>query len=61
VALSVWKEIRNESKIPETMVWFLCCNDILYRIHLGPKSQPNVVHPDKLKPYVGENRPMWFS
>lgn len=36
-------------------------NDVLYRIQLGPKSQPKVVHHDKLKPYVGENGPMWFS
>ena len=36
-------------------------NVVLYRIQLGPKSQPKVVHHDKLKPYVGENGPMWFS
>ena len=35
-------------------------NDVLYRIKLGPKSKPKVVHHDKLKPYVGENPPNWF-
>jgi hypothetical protein len=28
---------------------------------LSPKSKPKVVHHDKLKPYVGENRPTWFT
>ena len=35
-------------------------NDVLYRIKLGPRCKPKVVHHDKLKPYVGENRPTWF-
>jgi hypothetical protein len=36
-------------------------NDVMYRIKLSPKSKPKVVHHDKLKPYVGENRPTWFT
>jgi hypothetical protein len=36
-------------------------NDVMYRIKLSSKSKPKVVHHDKLKPYVGENRPTWFT
>ena len=36
-------------------------NGVMYRIKLSPKSKPKVVHHDKLKPYVGENRPTWFT
>lgn len=35
-------------------------NDVLFRIQSGPKSKPLVVHHDKLKPYVGEDKPDWF-
>jgi hypothetical protein len=30
-------------------------NDVLYRIKIGPKSKPRVVHHNKLKPYRGDN------
>ena len=36
-------------------------NDVMYCIKLSPRSQPKIVHHDKLKPYVGENRPTWFQ
>jgi hypothetical protein len=36
-------------------------NDVMYCIKLSPRSQPKVVHHNKLKPYVGENRPTWFT
>ncbi|CAC5382342.1 unnamed protein product [Mytilus coruscus] len=36
-------------------------NDVLYRIQLGPKKKPKVVHHDKLKPYLGDHGPTWFS
>ncbi|CAG2253617.1 unnamed protein product [Mytilus edulis] len=36
-------------------------NDVLYRIQLGPRMKPKVVHHDKLKPYLGDHGPIWFS
>ncbi|CAG2219664.1 unnamed protein product [Mytilus edulis] len=36
-------------------------NDVLYRIQLGPRMKPKVVHHDKLKPYLGDHGPTWFS
>ena len=35
-------------------------NNVLYKIQEGPKSKSKVVHYDKLKPYLGENKPTWF-
>ena len=36
-------------------------NDVLYRIKEGPRFHPKVVHHDRLKPYKGENKPIWFE
>ncbi|CAC5413343.1 unnamed protein product [Mytilus coruscus] len=36
-------------------------NDVIYRIQKGPKTKPKVVHQDRLKPYLGENVPVWFN
>ena len=36
-------------------------NDVLFRIQSGPKAKPIVVHHDKLKPYLGEDKPDWFG
>jgi hypothetical protein len=36
-------------------------NDALYRIKIGPKSKPRVVHHNKLKPYRGDNWPVAIS
>ena len=36
-------------------------NDVIYRIQKGPKMKPKVVHQDRLKPYLGENVPVWFN
>ena len=36
-------------------------NEVLFRIQSGPKAKPQVVHHDKLKPYLGEDKPEWFS
>jgi len=36
-------------------------NDVLYRIKLSSKAKAKVVHHDKLKPYVGDNQPPWFT
>ena len=30
-------------------------NDVIYKIHLGGKSKPKIVHHDRLKPYNGSN------
>ena len=35
-------------------------NDVLFRIQAGPRNKPLVVHHDKLKPYLGEDKPDWF-
>ena len=35
-------------------------NDVLFRIQSGLKAKPVVVHHDKLKPYLGEDKPTWF-
>ena len=35
-------------------------NDILYKIQLSPQAKPKVVHYDRLKKYLGENKPTWF-
>ncbi|VDI75512.1 Hypothetical predicted protein [Mytilus galloprovincialis] len=36
-------------------------NDVIYRIQKGPKTKPKVVHQDRLKPYLGENVPIWLN
>ncbi|VDI21707.1 Hypothetical predicted protein [Mytilus galloprovincialis] len=36
-------------------------NDVIYRIQKGPKTKPKVVHQDRLKPYLGEDVPVWFN
>ena len=36
-------------------------NEVLFRIQSGQKAKPQVVHHDKLKPYLGEDKPEWFS
>ena len=38
-----------------------CINDLVYRIQLGPKSKPKVVHRNRLWSYTGHNPPTWFS
>ena len=38
-----------------------CINDLVYRIQLGPKSKPKVVHRNSLWSYTGHNPPTWFS
>lgn len=35
-------------------------NEVLFRIQSGPKTKPIIVHHDKLKPYLGEDKPAWF-
>ena len=34
-------------------------SDVTYRIQDSLKSKPKVVHSDRLKPYLGENKPNW--
>ena len=34
--------------------------DVLYQSQRGPRGKPKLVHYDKLKPYLGENKPIWF-
>ena len=36
-------------------------NDLVYRIQLGPRSKPKVVHFNRLWRYQGENPPQWFA
>ena len=35
--------------------------DVLYQIQRNPRGKPKLVHHDKLKPYLGENKPTWFN
>ena len=35
-------------------------NDLIYRIQLGPRSRPRVVHFNRLWKYHGENPPRWL-
>ena len=41
------------------MIVVECLNEVLFRIQSGPKSKPQVVHHDKLKPYLGEDKSEW--
>ena len=34
--------------------------EVLFRIQSSPKTKPIIVHNDKLKPYMGEDKPDWF-
>ena len=36
-------------------------NNIVYRIQLGPKSKPKVVHRNRLWKYSGQDIPTWFQ
>ena len=38
-----------------------CINDLVYRIQLGPKTKPKVVHWNRLWHYSGHNPPTWLS
>ena len=37
-----------------------CINDLIFRIQLGPKTKPKVVHHNRLWKYQGEHPPTWF-
>ncbi|KAJ8017967.1 hypothetical protein HOLleu_44301 [Holothuria leucospilota] len=34
--------------------------DVVYRVKMGPKRRPQVVHCDRLKPYLGDDPPLWL-
>ena len=36
-------------------------NDVLFRIQSRQRTKPIVVHHDKLKPYLGDDKPDWFD
>ena len=36
-------------------------NDLVYRVQLGPKSKPKVIHRNRLWQYRGQTPPTWFS
>ena len=36
-------------------------NDVLFRIQSGQRTKPIVVHHEKLKPYLGDDKPDWFD
>lgn len=36
-------------------------SDVTYRIQETQRSKPKVVHSDRLKPYLGENKPNWMD
>ena len=35
--------------------------DFLYQIQKSPLEKPKLVHYDKLKSYLGKNKPTWFN
>ena len=36
-------------------------NDVLFRIQSGQRTKPLVACHDKLKPYLGDDKPDWFD
>ena len=36
-------------------------NDLVYRVQETAHSKPKVVHYNRLTPYKGENKPIWFT
>ena len=36
-------------------------NDLVYRIQLGPRLKPKVVHRNRLWKYSGRNPPIWYK
>ena len=38
-----------------------CINDLIFRIQLGPRMKPKIIHHNRLWKYCGENPPTWFS
>ena len=38
-----------------------CLNDLVYRIQLGPRTKPKVVHRNRLWKYSGANPPCWLT
>ncbi|PIK57505.1 Retrovirus-related Pol polyprotein from transposon [Apostichopus japonicus] len=35
-------------------------SDVIYRVKMRPKKKPQVVHHNRLKPYIGEDPPLWL-
>ena len=52
-------KLQRPWKGPMVVVGVL--NDVLFRIQSGPKAKSVIVHHDKLKPYLGEDKPEWFA
>ena len=44
-----------------TYVVTKCINDLIYKIQLGSRTKPKIVHHDRLWKYKGENPPTWFQ
>ena len=63
VGSAVWLHKPNRTKLQRNCegpyVVINKINDVIYRIRKGPKYKPKVVHQDRLKPYKGENPPLW--
>ena len=50
-------KLRNHWRGPFLIVKKI--SDVTYRIQESLKSKPKVVHSDRLKPYLGKNKPNW--
>ncbi|KAL3851759.1 hypothetical protein ACJMK2_015470 [Sinanodonta woodiana] len=35
-------------------------NDVLYRVQKDRRSKPKVVHSDRLRPYLSQDKPNWL-
>lgn len=34
--------------------------DVIYRVQLGARKKPVIVHQNRLKPYLGDDPPLWL-
>ena len=61
MAVQPTEEKGGVSKAKQTLDWALCCQkEVVYRIQLGPKSKPKVVHRNRLWKYRGQDPPQWL-
>ena len=54
----VWQKLTCPWKGPHIVLQRI--NDVNYKIQTGPRSNPIIVHIDKLKRYEGRNPPAWY-
>ena len=52
-------KLAHNWKGPYTVVKLI--NDVVYRIQLGPRTKPRVVHRNRLWKYSGQSPPTWLN